>query len=407
MREFQDEPYAELYRQRVACVEAAAAGGRAADPLDGQASGRRARGGAAVSADDRTHVDATALTAAVEALFAAAGCTPEEAGQIAAGLVEANLFGHDSHGVILAPVYVRNIDLGLVRPGQSVRMAADHGAIVGLDGQRGFGQRIGTQAMAIAIDRARATGVCVVGLSNAHHLARIGRWAEQCAVAGFASVHFVNVLATPLVAPWGGLDARLATNPFCVGVPHVPHPLVLDYATSMVALGKVRVAQDAGQPMADGLLLDGHGHPTNDPRTMFAEPRGALLPFAEHKGFALSVMCELLGGALSGGLVQDHAPAPNPMINNMLSLVFAPDKLVGRAEFAQQVQRLVAWLRASPPMPGATGIHLPGEPEQAAARVRGQDGIPLPAATCDALATCARSLGVPAFDRLFGAMRAR
>lgn len=353
------------------------------------------------STGDTLRIGAPALERAMGALFVAAGCAPDEAGMIANGLVEANLFGHDSHGVILAPVYVRNIGLGLARPGQTPRVVADHGAIVGLDGQRGFGQAVGAAAMTLAVERARATGLAMVGLSNTHHLARIGRWAEQCAAAGFASVHFVNVLATPLVAPWGGTDARLATNPFCVGVPHAPYPLVLDYATSMVALGKVRVAQDAGAPMADGLLLDGHGLPTNDPRTMFRDPPGALLPFAQHKGFALAVMCELLGGALSGGLVQDHAPSPNPMINNMLSLVFAPDKLVRPEDLADQVARLAAWLRGSPAPAGSTGIHLPGEPERATAEQRRRDGIPLPRATRDALAACARTLDVAGFDDAF------
>lgn len=350
---------------------------------------------------DVVRVAADALEGAVAALFAAAGCTSAEAATIANGLVEANLFGHDSHGVILAPVYVRNIGLGLARPGQALRVVADHGAIIGLDGQRGFGQSVGAAAMTLAIERARSTGLAMVGLANAHHLARIGRWAEQCAAAGFASVHFVNVLSTPLVAPWGGTDARLATNPFCVGVPHSPHPLVLDYATSMVALGKVRVAQDAGVTVPDGLLLDGRGLPTNDPRTMFQDPPGALLPFAQHKGFALAVMCELLGGALSGGLVQDHAPSPNPMLNNMLSLVFAPDKLVSRDALADQVARLAAWLRGSPAQPGASGIHLPGEPERTTAQRRLREGIPLPGPTREALAHCARTLGVPAFDEAF------
>ncbi len=334
-------------------------------------------------------IGVASLARAVERMFAAAGCDDAEARQIADGLVEANRYGHDSHGVGLVPRYLENVEQGLARPGRRVRVVADHGAMVGLDGDKGFGQSIGEQAMRLAVERAGVHGLAMVGLANSHHLARIGRWGEQCAAAGFASVHFVNVLAQPLVAPWGGRDARLATNPFCVAVPHAPHPLVLDYATSMVAHGKTRVALDAGKPMADGLLLDPQGRPTNDPAVMFQDPIGALLPFGEHKGFALAVMCELLGGALSGGKVQDHHPKPNPMINNMLSLVFAPDRLCGRDEFAQQVERLAAWLRASPSAPGGTGIHLPGEPERIVARERDRLGVPLPQRTLDALQACA------------------
>ncbi len=336
-------------------------------------------------------IPAARLVGAVERMFVAAACPAKEAGQIARGLVQANLFGHDSHGIGLAPTYLANIGQGLARPGQSLRVVADHGAIVGLDGQKGFGQAVGEEAMEIAIERARAGGVAIVGLSNTHHLARIGQWAEQCAAAGFASIHFVNVLSQPLVAPYGGLDARLATNPFCVGVPHAPHPLVLDYATSAVAFGKVRVALDAGRKMPDGLLIDAQGRPTVDPAAMFGAPIGALLPFGGHKGFALAVMCELLGGALSGGQVQDHHPVPNPMINNMLSVVFAPDRLCAADEFARQVERLAAWLRASPQLPGGPGIELPGEPERRIAAARERTGIPLPLPTREALAACARS----------------
>jgi uncharacterized oxidoreductase len=343
-------------------------------------------------------IDAATLARAVVRLFIAAGCDSLEARQVADGLVESNLYGHDSHGVGLVPRYLENLERGLVLPGRTVRVVADHGAIVGLDGDKGFGQAIGEQAMRIGVERARAHGLAMVGLANTHHLARIGRWGEQCAAAGFASVHFVNVLSQPLVAPWGGRDARLATNPFCVAVPHAPHPLVLDYATSAVALGKARVALDAGRKMADDLLLDPQGLPTDDPAVMFHDPIGALLPFGRHKGFALAVMCELLGGALSGGRVQDHAPKQSPMINNMLSLVFAPDKLCGRDEFARQVERLAAWLRASPPAPSSTGIHLPGETERIAARERERFGIPLPRRTRDALQACAAHLRVTDWD---------
>lgn len=337
---------------------------------------------------------AEALARFIERMFIAAGCSPREATQIANALVQANLFGHDSHGVQMAPIYVANLEHGLVLVGQAPRIVADHGSILGLDGQKGFGQAIGEQAMRMAIERVSALGCCVLGLSNTHHLGRIGQWAEQCAQAGLASVHFVNALSTPLVAPWGGSDARLSTNPFCVGVPREPEPLILDYATSKLALGKVRVAQDAGKRMAPDVLLDAAGQPTDDPAAMFSDPAGALLSFGEHKGFALAVMCELLGGALSGGSVQHARPRPNPMINNMLSLVFAPDKLVSRADLTRQVERLEAWLKASPLRPGSAGIRLPGEPERLTARERERVGIPLPRRTCDALVASARSLGM-------------
>jgi uncharacterized oxidoreductase len=252
---------------------------------------------------------------------------------------------------------------------------------------------MGEAAMTIAIERARAHGCAVVGLANTHHLGRIGQWGEQCAAAGFVSVHFVNVRSRPIVAPWGGTDSRVSTNPFCVAVPHSPHPLVLDYATASVALGKTRVAVDEGRAMANGLLLDRTGRPTNDPGVMWGEKIGAILPFAEHKGWALSVMCELLGGALSGGHVQDGATI-HPMLNNMLTLVFDPAKLGTFESLPEEIHRLADWVRASPPMDGCDPIALPGEPERRIAAVRSRDGIPMPPRTLDLLAAAAKSLGI-------------
>ena len=220
-----------------------------------------------------------------ERVFEALGSSPREAAQVARGLVQANLFGHDSHGIGLAPQYVENVRAGHAVPERELRIVVDAGALVTLDGGKGFGQAIGEPAMAIAIERAREHGCAVVGLANTHHLGRIGQWGEQCAAAGFVSVHFVNVRSRPIVAPWGGTDARVSTNPFCVAVPHAPHPLVLDYATASVALGKTRVAvdegtRDGGRPAA----RPRRGRPTNDPRVMWGEPIGAILPFARAQG---------------------------------------------------------------------------------------------------------------------------
>jgi uncharacterized oxidoreductase len=300
-------------------------------------------------------------------------------------------------------VYLRNLQQGLVRAGQAPRIVTDAGAFVGFDGGKGFGQTVAAAAMRDAIARARAHGVAIAGLANVHHVARIGQWAEQCAQAGFASVHFVNVLSTPLVAPFGGIEARLATNPFCVGVPHAPDPIVLDYATSAIAFGKVRVAMDEGRRLPQGVALDRHGKPTDDPAELVPDRLGALLPFGEHKGYALAVMCELLGGALSGGRVQDHDPKPSPMINNMLSIVFAPHRFCTPDAFAADVERLGAWLASSRLAQGSSGIVLPGAPERAIAREREAGGIPLPASVRRELAACAQALGVDAGDALANA----
>lgn len=330
-------------------------------------------------------------------LFEALGCAPGEAGKVARGLVQANLYGHDSHGIGLAASYVENVRAGHAVPGRTPRVVTDAGALVALDGERGFGQAIGEVAMDLAIERARRHGCAVVGLANSHHLGRIGQWGEQCAFAGLVSVHFVNVRSVPIVAPWGGSDARISTDPFCVAVPHAPHPIVLDYATAAVALGKTRVAVDEGSLMADGTLIDEQGQPTNDPGVMWRVPRGAILSFARHKGWALAAMCEILGGALSGGHVQD-GQSVHPMLNGMLTLVFDPARLGTAGALAGEIDRFARWVRASPAAEGSDGIFLPGEPERRFAADRERNGIPLPPRTLDSLAQAAASLGVAPLD---------
>jgi uncharacterized oxidoreductase len=326
-------------------------------------------------------------------VFAGAGCGSDEAQTIAASLVQSNLYGHDSHGVGLLPMYLESLRAGNARAGQSVRIVTDHGALLTLNGQRGFGQVIARQAMTLAIDRARKFGCAVVGLHNAHHIARIGEWAEQCARAGLTSVHFVNVLSPPMVAPWGGTEARLVTNPICVGVPHEPHPYVLDYATSAIAVGKVKVALAKGEPVPAGSLIDANGAPTTDPSTLFDTMKGALLPFAQHKGYALAVMCELLGGMLSGGSVLSDDKRPNT-INNMLSLVFAGDRLCDPARQSEQTAALETWVKSSRRTDPARPILFPGEPERQTESQRQRDGIPIAVATAEALLAEAARVGV-------------
>jgi uncharacterized oxidoreductase len=254
--------------------------------------------------------------------------------------------------------------------------------------------------MDLAVERARQHGCAVVGVHNSHHLARIGEWAEQCAAAGMTSVHFVNVLSAPMVAPWGGSDARLETNPVCVGVPRAPHPYVLDFATSAIAVGKAKVALAKGVPVPPDSLIDAHGGPTRDPGVLFSEPKGALLPFAQHKGYALAVMCELLGGMMSGGRVQRDGAQEGPF-NNMLSLVFAGERLCDRARQDEQIAALEAWVKGSPRRDPDQPILFPGEPERATETQRLRDGIPIAAATVTALRDEARRVGIAAnpFER--------
>ena len=248
------------------------------------------------------------LTTAMHLLVRGFGSSAAEVGAVAGNLIEANLTGHDSHGIGMLPRYADAFLEGNLKPDAQVQVLLDGGALLRLDGQAGFGQVIGQQAMAMGITRAQAHGSCIVALGNSHHLGRIGAWAEQVAAAGLVSMHFVNVISRGIVAPHGGGDARFGTNPFCAGVPLAGKPpVILDFATSMIAQGKTRVAMNKGELVAPDCLIDDHGRPTREPRFTVVPPFGALLTFGGHKGSGLAMMCELLGGALAAGMTQrDH-----------------------------------------------------------------------------------------------------
>ena len=223
-------------------------------------------------------IQADALRARITAILRAAGSHEHEAVQVTEHLVLANLSGHDSHGVGMVPRYVDAVLEGGLIPNQTAKVLLDTGALLSIDGQRGYGQAVGAQAMAMAIERARQHGSCVLSLANAHHLARIGHYAEMAVAQGLVSIHFVNVLSRPIVAPHGGGDGRFGTNPCCIGIPMAGRdPFVLDFATSRVAQGKMRVAHNEGRRVEPGMLIDEKGQPSTDPgvRAQRGAPRRA------------------------------------------------------------------------------------------------------------------------------------
>jgi len=331
-------------------------------------------------------------------LWLAAGSSEREARLTADHLVAANLSGHDSHGVGMVPRYVNSFLNDELQLNREIAVVTDGGGIVTVDGRRGMGQSVTHQAMALAIERARQHGTCVLGLKNSHHLGRVGHWAEQAVAAGLVSVHFTNAVSNgAMVAPHGGAQARFLTNPFTVGIPRANgEPLVLDFATSAIAHGKVRVAYNKQVPVPDGCLIDAQGRPTNDPAVMF-EPDGeegrlgALRTFAAHKGYALAMVCEVLGGALTGGetAVPANFPPRHAIWNNMLAIVFDPARMGTGAHFEREVRDFVEWVESAPLADGSEAILMPGDPERIARRERAA-AVPIDAGTMAQLDESAR-----------------
>jgi uncharacterized oxidoreductase len=331
-------------------------------------------------------------------IFTAAGATPEDARVVADHLVEANLAGHDSHGVGMLPQYVRAIRAGLLDPRAHAAIEDRGGPLLAVDGRHGFGQVVAREATAAGVVRAREVGLAGVALRNACHIGRVGTYGEQAAEAGLVSVHFVNVVGhVGIVAPFRGTDARFSTNPFCVTVPATRDkpPLVLDCATSVVALGKVRVARNRGERMPEGVLIDAQGRPTTDPSVMYSEPMGALLPFGLHKGYGLALVCELLAGALTGGGTLSTVPiAKDRITNNMLSFFLDPRRLPGAERIADEMGTAIDYVKASPPANPTLPVLVPGEPERASRAARIASGIPIERATWDEIHAAAASVGI-------------
>ena len=338
-------------------------------------------------------IPAAQLRQQIANIIQQAGSEKAEAEQVAANLVMANLSGHDSHGVGMVPRYVDAVLEGGLNPNTGVKVVLDTGPLLNLDGQRGYGQITGVQAMQMGIERAKKFGVCTVALSRSHHLGRIGHFAEMAVAEDLVSVHFVNVLSRPVVAPFGGGDGRFGTNPCCIGVPMGSRPpFVLDFATSRVAQGKMRVAHNKGEQVPDGYLIDEKGHPTNNPGVVVVPQSnglfGALMTFGEHKGFGMAMACELLGGALTGGGTWHREPDDKrAVLNGMLTMIIDPVKLGTQDSFEQEALAFADWLRQSPDAPGSDGVLMAGEPERKARADREQNGIWIDDATWSEIQT--------------------
>lgn len=341
-------------------------------------------------------IAADALTRFAQSIIAAAGSAAAEAEEVAAHLVEANLKGHDSHGVGVIPGYVRSLREGHLKPNRHATLVSEAGPIAVFDGNMGYGQVTAREATDWAIAKAKSSGVGIFALRNTHHVARVGAYGERAAAAGLVSIHFVNVLIPPgRVAPFGGIEGRFGTDPVCIAFPAAAGepPVVLDFATSRVAAGKLRVALNEGRPLPPGYLLDAEGNEATDP-AVFYRGNGAMLPFGEHKGSGLALACELLAGVLAGGGAM-RAELPNCGIKNgMFSILVDPARFGDKAAMAREMNGLIAWIKSSPRRPGIEEVMVAGEPERKSRQKRLKEGIPIDVNSWNELVGAARQVGL-------------
>lgn len=339
----------------------------------------------------------------VKETFIAAGCRPGEGRRIAKYLIRANLAGHDSHGVIRVPRYLAWKEQGMVVANRKLAIVNESDSFAVVDGQHGFGQSIGPQAVDLGITKAKKAKVAIITLRHSGHLGRIGEWSERAAAAGLVSIHFVNVAGSQLVAPFGGVDRRLSTAPFSVGVPLADRaPVILDFATSVVAEGKVLVAAFGGKPLPERSLIEPDGSMSQNPLTLYGDHRpfdprkgpGAIRAMGEHKGSGLALMCELLGGALTGSGCA--GPGARRIANGMLSIYMEPEAFAADGAFAAEVKSYIDFFASSRPASPNGEVLLPGDPERRNKEQRLKEGVPLSDDALRAILDAARGVGVAA-----------
>lgn len=347
-------------------------------------------------------IDAGELTDLVTTIFEHTASSAQESRRIAENLVEANLTGHDSHGVMRVPRYVDYLATGVQVPDQTIEILVDEGPLLLVDGRYGMGQTVGPAAVQLGIDRARHHGLAIVALRKAGHLGRIGAFAEQAATAGLVSMHLVNVANSRLVAPFGSSDRRMGTNPLAFGVPRTGAPPVIhDFATSIVAEGKAMVALQGG-PAVPGDALVGPDGITGDPSVLYLERPGerpnsklgvgALRAMGEHKGSGLAVMCELLAGALTG--TGTAGPDEIRFANGMLSIYLDPTRIDPDDRQGSDLTNYIDWFLAARPIDPDDTVRLPGDRERERRRERLVDGIMLPVDLWQSIVEAALSVGV-------------
>jgi hydroxycarboxylate dehydrogenase B len=332
-----------------------------------------------------------------QSIFEASGVPADEAAIVAGSLVDANLCGHDSHGLIRIPQYVRAISEGQICPGAPLTIVKETPAVLVADGQWGLGQVQAHRLLQRIVPLARTVGLAAGTLRQTGHIGRLGEYAEAAARERLALIATVNGHGYGKnVAPPGGIEGRIGTNPLCLGVPTPSDPVVLDIGTSVCAEGKVRVAFNKGTKVPEGWLLDGKGQPSTDPAVLYHDPRGTILPLGgpqAYKGFGIGLLLDMFAGGLSGAPCS-RPDAPLRPANAVLFIALDIDTFAGAEHFLREVSDLNRAIRDCPRAEGVQEIQLPGDPERKERARRRVAGIPLDDGTWKQLTATAEQFQV-------------
>lgn len=349
-------------------------------------------------------VEPAALQKFGTAVFRALGTPEDIATEVAAHLVRANLAGHDSHGAIRIPQYATMIEQGTIVPDARPIIMRQRGAAVLVHAGGGFGQFASAYALQQGVDRAKELGIGAVAIRQANHIGRVGDYTEQAARQGFVAEVVVGAAGPAIggATPFGGAARFLGTNPWSIAIPRPDGaPVLVDFATTVVAEGKVRVARSKHEALPPGCIVDSQGHASTNPDDFYAG--GMLLPFGGHKGYGLALAAALLGGlasigeenpTMAGAAAPPEGTSGRDRIAGVLMVVIDPGAFGDAAEYTAAVGRVTDSLKKVPPAPGVSEVLLPGEPEARTRAQREQAGLALPDDTWEAIDQVARKVGV-------------
>ena len=346
--------------------------------------------------NDVTRVPAERLAAFIFRAFTAEGVPADDARILAGLMVEADLRGSDTHGVIRLPLYVRRIRAGGVNPKPAIRVLSDRPAAALIDGDNGMGHLVMRRAAELAIEKAKATGVGWVGARMSNHAGPAALYVTLPLHHDMIGLYFA-VGSNNHLPPWGGSESLLGTNPMAVAVPAQDEPaIVLDMAPTVAAYGKVRLKAQRGEQMPVGWMIDKEGKPLTDPKRA---DEGHLLPIGDYKGYGLSLIIGILAGALNraalGRDVIDFVKETGKATNTGQAIAaISIDAFMPAAEFKRSVDQVIRDIRNSRKLPGVERIFLPGEQSHAKLLERRAHGVPMPKALRDSLDTLARDLNI-------------
>ena len=322
-------------------------------------------------------VNHTSLEALTQLIFISHGCPSDVAKQVSQSLVLSNLCGHDSHGVVRIASYLANIEQGVLQPAAELTITNETDSLVVADAQHGFGQVQMPAIIERLATKAAKQGVACGAMKRCGHIGQLSQWVEFAAHQGFAALLTVNDNgALQAVAPPGGIRPTLSTNPISIATPSIPHPILVDISTSIVANGKILVAHKENKQVPDGWLRDQHGQPTTDPSVRYRDPPGSLNSTGGYKGFGLGFLLDVLVSGLTGGYCPP-APAGAVPANNVLMVLWDPQHFQGAEHIVSEAVRLEKFVRESPLLNEESPITLPHDRSRKTKEERSENGIPL------------------------------